>query len=95
MSYCPSQDWDRLCRNSDPPEVCPVCGGENSTEEGEPVCVEAPDFCGVACRDAYVKEQREADDAEARYLAELDALQPDIDAALADGQERGTKGLDK
>ena len=62
MSYCPSMDWDRYCRDNDPPEVCPKCGGENCTEDGEPVCVEAPDFCSVTCRDLYTVDLRAADD---------------------------------
>ena len=53
--------------DDDRPEVCPQCGRNNSNEEGEPVCVDAPDFCSVACQDTYVA-------AEAEYEREIDAM---------------------
>ncbi len=86
MNRCPSHDWDRYCRDNDPPEVCP-CGKDNADENGEPVCKDAPDFCSAACRDAYVKAQQDSDRAEAQYQTEMDAMQPEIDAAIADCRE--------
>jgi len=66
-------DPDRYL-GDDPPEECPVCGGANSTDEGEPVCADAADFCSVACRDKYLAEQRKADEAYAAALAEEEKL---------------------
>jgi hypothetical protein len=87
MSHCPSHDWDRYCDQNDPPEDCPVCHEPNSDEDGNPVCAEAVDFCSTACRDQYAAEQRAADEAEAKYQAELDAMEPEIAAAIADCRE--------
>jgi hypothetical protein len=53
--------------DDDRPEVCPQCGRNNSNEEGEPVCVDAPDFCSVACQDTYLAE-------EAEYERKIDAM---------------------
>ena len=54
--------------DNDRPEVCPQCGCNNSNEEGVPVCVDAPDFCSVACQDTYVA-------AEAEYEREIDCIE--------------------
>jgi hypothetical protein len=82
-SYCPSQDWDRYCADQETPEVCPMCGEENCTEEGEPVCKEAEAFCSTKCRDEYVLEQKRLDDAayqeylfEKKQIAEHNAKCP-------------------
>lgn len=44
----------------DPPEECPECHAANSTDDGDPICDDAPDFCSVKCRDAY--DARNVDD---------------------------------
>jgi hypothetical protein len=59
---------------ADAPEVCPVCGAANATDDGDPVCVEAADFCAVVCRDQYVADQRVADDAYVAALIEEDRI---------------------
>ena len=53
--------------DDDSPEECPQCGAANSTDEGEPVCSDAPDFCSVACQETYLI-------AEAEYEREMDAM---------------------
>jgi hypothetical protein len=40
------------------PEECPQCGAENSTEDGEPVCAGAPDFCSVMCAKSYDEQHQ-------------------------------------
>ena len=74
-SHCPSQDWDRYCDSQDIPEQCPMCGGENADEEGEPICKEAEAFCSTKCRDEYTAEQKKLAESEAQdYFAEQKML---------------------
>ena len=63
MSRCPSQDWTRYCDDQEMPEVCPVCGKENSTEGGEWICPEHPCFCSKECGEKYAAEQKALADA--------------------------------
>lgn len=58
---CGSTPYD-----DDGPEQCPQCGAANSTDEGDPVCTDAPDFCSVACQETYLAAQGE-------YEREMDA----------------------
>jgi hypothetical protein len=67
MSHCPSQDWDRYCRDNDAPETC-VCGKDNSDENGEWVCAEHPGFCSFECYETHQKKQMESNETEAQYL---------------------------
>jgi predicted nucleic acid-binding Zn ribbon protein len=62
-SYCPSQDWDRYCVGQEMPEECPVCGEENSTEDGMPVLPTNPAFCSKKCAEDYMAEQKRLDEA--------------------------------
>ena len=78
MANCPSMDWDRYCRQNDPPEECPICDKPNSDDDGNPVCAEAADFCSIACRDVYLKLQREEDESMARAEAESDTLDAEL-----------------
>lgn len=55
--------------DEDYPEACPVCGAENSTDSGVPICDEAPDFCSIKCQDAYMQQQK--DDAD-KYANDLE-----------------------
>jgi hypothetical protein len=50
----------------EPPEACPQCGVANATDEGEPVCADATDFCSVACQEMYLA-------AEGEYEREMEA----------------------
>ena len=56
------------------PENC-VCGKPNADEEtGEWLCLEAPGYCSVPCRDADLAEQREQAKAEAAMDKEMDSI---------------------
>ena len=61
MTECPSRSAERYLADQERPEVCPICGKDNSTEDGKPVCVQAEDFCSVECRDEYCKNLKEID----------------------------------
>jgi len=55
----------------EPPESCPVCGGDNSES--------ASGFCSQACEERYVEEQRRRDDEYARdLLLDLREYPPDV-----------------
>lgn len=76
--YCPSQDWDRYCQQTELPDECPVCKKPNYDEENDiDVYPADPSFCSKKCADTYQEQCREEAEAEAaqyeeekRWLAE-------------------------
>jgi len=61
MSECPSRAAEQYIASQEMPEECPVCGDPNANEKGEPVFPVDAAFCSEACREVYVKEQKNHD----------------------------------
>lgn len=55
MVRCPSQDWDRYCRDQELPEKC-YCGKPNCDEDGEWLCKDAEGFCSLECYKNYLED---------------------------------------
>jgi predicted nucleic acid-binding Zn ribbon protein len=75
MSGCPSVSAERYFADQDMPEECPICGDPNADEtSGVPLFSEDPAFCSEACREVYVKEQKNHDALHVTDFDETDRL---------------------
>jgi len=55
---CPSYAWDRLCRDMDEVENCPVCGKELFDDGGEPLFEAHFPYCSPECKEKDYERER-------------------------------------
>lgn len=67
-------EWEEYERSQERPEACPVCGGPNADDSGNPICLIAPDFCSIKCNDEYQSLQTEVAEIQYRAYQELKDL---------------------
>lgn len=68
-------DWggrDEPPADPEGPESCPICGAQNSDDEGNWTCPEAPGFCSTAHEQQYLAAEAEAEAHLEKELKELD-----------------------